>query len=142
MRKLIDDVTVEEMRKMRESGMTNMDIARALDVSYPTVHRHLGAQPGRGGRVASTIAAPRFEEVRTEPRKEPVYKGVLPVVNRVTYLTGTTAEYVVDAKKAVVTFAIDDMIAEIPFDRWSEFAEEVAAIQRNLVRQTMTPEIW
>lgn len=139
MRKLIDDVTVEEMRKMRESGMTNMDIARALDVSYPTVHRHLGAQPSRGGRVASTInVTPRFEEVRTEP----VYNGVLPVVNRVTYLTGTIAEYVVDAKKAAVTFAIDDMIAEIPFDKWTEFVAEVNAIQRNLNRQTMTPEIW
>ena len=44
--KLIDDVSIAEMQKMREAGMTNQDIANALDVSYQSVYRYIGKQPG------------------------------------------------------------------------------------------------
>lgn len=49
-RRLTDSVSVDELLKMRESGMTNSDIARALDVSYYTVLRYIGNQPGRTPR--------------------------------------------------------------------------------------------
>lgn len=53
-RRLTDSVSVDELLKMRESGMTNSDIARALDVSYYTVLRYIGNQPGRAARHAYT----------------------------------------------------------------------------------------
>lgn len=45
--KLIDDITVQEMRQMREDGLSNREIADRLDVCYATVLRHLSKQKGR-----------------------------------------------------------------------------------------------
>lgn len=44
-RKLIKDVDVQTMFEMRERGMTNSEIAEALDVKYNTIIRHIGKQP-------------------------------------------------------------------------------------------------
>lgn len=43
-RKLIDDVSIAEMRKMREDGMSNQEIADALGCHYATVTKHIGRQ--------------------------------------------------------------------------------------------------
>ena len=139
-RALLNDVTIEEMRKMREAGMTNQDIADRLDVGKSTVYRYIGAQGGVGGRVSRTIPAPVVPLERK--REEPVYPGVLPVVNRVTYLTGTAAEYVVDAKEQKITFQLGDVVAEVEFDKWRAFADEVQAVSRHLSEQLVTPELW
>jgi predicted transcriptional regulator len=37
-------VTASEMLTMREEGMSNHDIAKALDISVPTVLRYIGKQ--------------------------------------------------------------------------------------------------
>lgn len=39
-------VTAAEMRTLRESGMSNRDIAMSLDVSEQTVRRYIGRQEG------------------------------------------------------------------------------------------------
>lgn len=49
-KRLTDSVSRDEMLKMRESGMTNEDIARSLDVTRQTVYRYIGCQPGRALR--------------------------------------------------------------------------------------------
>lgn len=53
-RRLTDSVSVDELLKMRESGMTNSDIARALDVSIQTVLHYIGNQPWRTPRYTYT----------------------------------------------------------------------------------------
>lgn len=53
-RRLTNSVSVDELLKMRESGMTNFDIARSLDVSVNTVRRYIGNQPGRAPRHTYT----------------------------------------------------------------------------------------
>ena len=57
---LLKDVSRDELLKMRESGMTNSDIANALNVSSNTIRYHIGIQPGRGGRHAYTANAPKL----------------------------------------------------------------------------------
>lgn len=44
-RKIIDEVSVNEMIQMRESVMSNAEVAQALDVSYSTVLNYLGKNP-------------------------------------------------------------------------------------------------
>lgn len=43
-RKIIDDVSISEILKMREDGRSNQEIADALGAHYATVTRHIGRQ--------------------------------------------------------------------------------------------------
>ena len=141
MRRLLDDVTISEMRKMRESGMNNADIAQALDVGKSTVYRYIGGQGGRGGYVTKSIPV----GISSQPKKEPEpegYVGILPVVNRVTYLKGNVGEYSVDSGDKSVTMMAGDMACKMSFDELIEFAAEINAISRNLKSQRVNPEIW
>lgn len=54
-RSLLKDVSVDELRHMRESGMTNQDIANSLGVSRMTVYKYIGAQSFRGGWQGDTV---------------------------------------------------------------------------------------
>ena len=53
-RKVLDDLTVAEMRNMRNlDGLSNAEIAQRLDISVPTVYRYIGprrAQPDEANR--------------------------------------------------------------------------------------------
>lgn len=42
MRKLTESISVQELQQMREEGLSNMQIAKRLDVSYATVRKYLG----------------------------------------------------------------------------------------------------
>jgi transposase len=68
-------VTASEMRTMREEGMSNRDIANALDISYQTVVRYIGKQ---GGRMDSLEAfrdtPPKKATVKEEPVVIPKYE--------------------------------------------------------------------
>lgn len=52
-KKLIDEVSIAEMMRMRSDGMSNRDIAAALEVSVATVYCHIGKQ---GRRMETTMA--------------------------------------------------------------------------------------
>ena len=45
------DISAEEMLAMREDGMSNYDIAAALDISVVTVRRYIGKQGAQSGAV-------------------------------------------------------------------------------------------
>lgn len=42
MRKLTESISVQELQQMRDEGLSNMQIAKRLDVSYATVRKCLG----------------------------------------------------------------------------------------------------
>ena len=65
-------VTAAEMLELRKQGMSNHDIAKSLDISYPTVIRYIGKQ---GGRMESLEA---FKD--TPPRKEEQEEAVKPMI--------------------------------------------------------------
>ena len=139
MRSILNDVSIDEMMNMRESGMTNTDIAQALGCSYQTVHKYIGAQPSRGGLYARSI-----HPVSKNEEQEPEYEPVLPVVNSVTYLSGEACEYEVDSRSKRVNIkgkGGEGAIA-IGFDSIELFADEIAAICRNLKEQIIVTEMW
>ena len=49
----ITDITVGEMRRLREEGLSNKDIANVLDICYPTVLRWIGPQEKRMDNLAA-----------------------------------------------------------------------------------------
>lgn len=54
-------VDPQDMLVMRENGLSNHDIARTLDISYSTVLKYIGKQPGR---------MESLEAFRDQPTKE------------------------------------------------------------------------
>lgn len=124
---------------MRESGMTNMDIANALGVSYPTVYRVLGRQPSRGGRVAQWIPT---ESIKLDEPNVDEHDGVLPVFNRITCLQGKDAVYKVNAKEKTVSISVGDAEIKLEFAAIPGFCDELDAIKRNVTKQAVGPEIW
>lgn len=68
MKKITSEISINEMLEMRAQGMSNKDIARALEISYPTVLRHIGKQDGRMESVAALEPVKAKEpEVVTPP---------------------------------------------------------------------------
>ena len=47
MKKLLDEVSVDELLHLRNEGKSNQEIADLLDVSRQTVYKHIGKQPSR-----------------------------------------------------------------------------------------------
>jgi len=66
------ELTVSEMRRMREDGYSNKDIANVLDVSVATVYRYIG---GQGKRIESVIPEVK-PTVKVESRTLPAVKTV------------------------------------------------------------------
>lgn len=142
MRSLLKDVSVNEMRRMRDNGMTNADIAEALGCTAVTVRRYIGPQPGRNwGGYRSRAARPA--EAAEAPKAE-ASPACLAVTNSVVYLQGVAAEYAVDAGKRRVNFMLPGMetFACLDFDKWPDFAREVAAVARKLDGQSVPVEMW
>lgn len=50
-RKLLQDISVQELYRMREEGMSNQEIADAIGVTRNTIYRHIGKQdPKKKGK--------------------------------------------------------------------------------------------
>ena len=73
-KKLIDDVSISEMRKMREQGMSNKEIAASLEVSDVTIYRYIGRQ---GCRMESGAWSKPVER-QAKPVAEVPEKPVVP----------------------------------------------------------------
>ncbi len=66
-------ITASEMLEMRKQGMSNHDIAKSLDISYPTVLRYIGKQGGHMEGLEAFKYAPT-------PKKEDAKAEVKPVI--------------------------------------------------------------
>jgi transposase len=66
-------ITASEMLEMRKQGMSNHDIAKSLDISYPTVLRYIGKQGGHMEGLDAFKDAP-------SPKKEEAKEEVKPVI--------------------------------------------------------------
>lgn len=67
-RKIIDEVSINEMLEMRKQGMSNKDIARALEISHVTVLKYIGKQPAGMDNIAALEPVKAKEpEVVTPP---------------------------------------------------------------------------
>ena len=59
-------VTASEMLQMREQGLINHDIAKSLDISYPTVVRYIGKQGKRMESLEAFRDTPVVKETKSD----------------------------------------------------------------------------
>lgn len=100
-------ITASEMLEMRKQGMSNHDIAKSLDISYPTVLRYIGKQGGHmeGLDAFKDAPAPKKEEAKEEVK--PVIPKYEPKAVEEIYMVG---EYRVVLDNESRVFIIDDGI--------------------------------
>ena len=142
-RSLLKDINRDELEKMRESGMSNMDIANALDISISTVYRCIGPQNYHSTRGRKDyIEPPPMPVAKTESKDEP--DASLVVEDRTISLAGLFAGYRINIKdKKVIVFIEDGVDAlVVPFDQVENFAKELTAINRHISDLHIGNEMW
>lgn len=150
-KKLLDSVSIEELRQMYESGMSYRDIANSLEVSYQTIYTHLKGlvgPRGRGGYHARKIqggqtSQPQAQKIgMPEMRVQNSASACLVVLQRTITLKGTVGEYLVEPAKATVVASIGDNLVNLGFDIIPGLIEELKAIGRNIESVTTGNEMW
>lgn len=92
------ELSVSEMRQLREDGYSNVDIARILDISVATVYNYIGKQ---GYRIPTATAS--FANKPKEAEAPPAPQ--IAVVSRVVSVDGYLFELPSMSSGMSVTFA-------------------------------------
>lgn len=137
-RKLSNDVSIQELLRMREDGMSNAEIAEQLDVHVSTIYNYIGKQPAGMRRPHPSKRSvdvlppailfgelelePEVEEPESKPEVEvetPFEKSELRVVSRITHLESFSARYMIsngvvkitskDMDMPVITFSKEEL---------------------------------
>ena len=139
---ILKEISIDELMKMRESGMTNQDIANSLDIGISTVYRYIGAQPPGIRKKREYISD--FSYRQKEEQREEFEEAALIVEDRKISLAGLFAGYKVNIKaKEVIVFVEDDVDAlTIPFDKVETFAKELRAISKHVNSLHVGNESW
>jgi transposase len=120
-------VTASEMRTMREQGMSNRDIANALDISYSTVVNYIGKQ---GCKMDSLQAfrdtPPKKTTVKEEPVMIPKYQPK-PIIERFK-IGGFDVE--LDGEDRDVTIASDEDVIVISYEAVPDLVQFLAWAMR------------
>lgn len=118
-RKLLDDVSMQELYGMREQGLSNTEIAERLDCSYVTVLRYMGKSDNRRERRAIT----------PKPVKESKTKmGALDVISVQVTLKGVNT-YCVNTETGVVEIRDGLIKGILDKDCIGEIIRELTEIQ-------------
>ena len=135
-RSLMESVSVREMQEMRDNeGMSNNEIAEALDVFYMTVYKYIGAQP-KGLRKARKVLQDR------QPIKEEPAPACLVLQNRNIELHGVVGVYGIDCKAQSVHITYNGHDMWILFDKLGTFIDELKAIHRKIDFLAVTKDMW
>lgn len=153
-KKLLDDVSVNELLEFRNEGYTNSQIAEMLDVSYQTVYSIIEKMPdemiAKAKREAAKIGGyARWEKKQpaednkqmkgAEQKMENTNSACLVVVNRKETLQGTIGLYEVDCEKKKVTMR---PVEEINFEKLNDYINELQAISRKIDQMSVGNEMW
>ena len=153
-KRLLDDVSVNELLEFRNEGYTNSQIAEMLDVSNTTIYNMIGKMPDemiakakreaavQGGFARWEKAEKKKENVQTEgERKEMVENSAacLVVVNRKVNLQGTIGLYEVDCESKKISMR---PVQEIGFDNLNAYINELQAISRKIDQMSVGNEMW
>lgn len=135
-RSIMESVSVREMQEMRDNeGMTNNEIAEALDVSYMTVYKYIGAQP-KGLRKARKVLQDR------RSIKEGPAPACLVLQNRHIELHGVVGVYGIDCKAQSVHITYNGHDMWILFDKLGTFIDELKTIHRKIDFLAVTKDMW
>ena len=153
-KKLLDDVSVNELLEFRKDGYTNSQIAEMLDVSSRTIYRMIGKMPDemianakregleRGRYIRLEKATNTNENERMEGEKHEMVENCaacLVVVNRKVNLQGTIGLYEVDCESKKLTMR---PMEEIGFDNLNAYINELQAISRKIGQMSVGNERW
>ena len=137
---LVREVSPSELLHMREDGMSNQEIANALDVSYQTVLRVIGKQPSNLRKPAVRNFAAPMNAAPIHEKEEP--EACLAVLSRNVSLMGNLAEYSLDCAEDILTMKVGEGTVCVPFQKIGLLINELAAIQRNIPRVKIGNEMW
>jgi len=141
-KKLSNELTLDELNKMRENGMTNRDIAESLGVSISTIYRYIGPQPSSLRGRHCDFESPSLPEKRAETHDEG--EAALIVEDRIIGLVGLFASYRVNIRAKEVVVRIEDGVDAlvVPFDDVENFAKEIRAISNHIKDIRVGAEAW
>lgn len=135
--KLTNEISIPELLKMRESGMSNSEIAESLDVSRETIIKYIG----KGGPRRQTVR-PAIMPTREDEKDEPV-QACLKVEPSEIRLTGAYGKYAFAPDGDSIYVTIDsDYLFSVPRDQLSTFIRELQAIERNIGKVKTRLEVW
>ena len=106
------ELSVAEMRQLRNDGYSNKDIARILDISTATVYNYIGKQ---GCHIPSATASFVTKPVTTPPPQPPQ----ITVVSHVVSIGGYLFELSNLSKGMAVTFADGQLVKIDDVDRFA-----------------------
>lgn len=153
-KRLLDDISVNELLEFRNEGYTNSQIAEMLDVSNTTIYNMIGKMPDemiakakreaavQGGFARWEKAAKNKGNEHVEGEKNEMTENsaaCLVVVNRKVNLQGTIGLYEVDCESKKITMR---PVEEIGFDNLSAYINELQAISRKIDQMSVGNEMW
>ena len=127
-------VTASEMLTMREEGMSNHDIAKALDISVPTVGRYIGKQGcGMPGLAAFRDTRSVKEEVVAVKQTAPSYDPK-PVTEKF-----SVGHYKVELDSITRSVTVDGDFGEmlVPYEDVPELVQFLVWAMRNRMEDSM-----
>lgn len=147
MRSLLKDVSVSELLRMREDGMTNREIADALDVSYKAVLAAIGKQPKELRKKPEfhtpVLPPPTYASEPASRAEEEIASASLVVANKYIELAGLFGNYSIPIHDRVVNINTSDHGSmQVPFDKLDDFILELQAIQRKVPSLVLSTEMW
>ena len=153
-KRLLDDISVNELMEFRNEGYTNSQIAEMLDVSNTTIYNMIGKMPDemiakakreaavQGGFARWEKAAKNKGNEHVEGEKKEMTENraaCLVVVNRKVNLQGTIGLYEVDCENKKVTMR---PVEEIGVDNLNAYINELQAISRKIDQMSVGNEMW
>lgn len=153
-RRLLDEVSVNELLEFRNEGYTNSQIAEMLDVSSMTIYRIIGKMPKELQDKAMRDAWEKSIQVRREKKRiaesgehtkgegpmiEIKRNACLVLVNRKETLKGTIGLYEIDCENKKVTMR---PVEEIEFDKLNDYINELQAISSKIGQMNVGKEMW
>ena len=145
-RRLTNSVSVDELLKMREGGMTNSDIASVLDVSIQTVRRYIGNQPGRAPRYTYTPKPMKShcESLGWGSGVSESAPACLTVTRREINLKGVYGKYKIASDGSSVTLDLTEAeeCIDMPVDKLPSLINELTAIMRHIPELSKGNEMW
>lgn len=150
-RKLTESVSLDELKRMYDNGMSCADIAKSIGVSNATIYKYLqGHTVGRnGGRCARLIPDDVIRPSHSangsgakEPENRNAEHACLVVEDRTVDLVGTIGRYVVNAKTRSALCSIGNTPTELSLETIPALIDELKALGRLGNTLNVGNEMW
>ena len=150
-RKLTDSVSLDELKRMYDNGMSCADIARSLGFGESTIYRYLsGYTVGRKGgrysmRIPDEVIKPPYGSNSSDVKElenRNAEHACLVVEDRTVDLVGTIGRYVVNAKTRSALCSFGNTLVELSLETLPALIDELKALGRLGNTFNVGNEMW